>query len=116
MEIISINELSFRYPEMEQWVLRDISLQIKEGEFVVLAGQSGCGKTTLLRLLKKELEPVGERYGNIMYLGKKIEEWDERTLIEEIGFVFQDPNNQIVMDEVMQEIVLGMENLGYSHN
>lgn len=115
MEIFTINDLSFRYPTMDDPAIQNVSLSITEGEFVVLGGPIGCGKTTLLRLFKKELAPVGECYGSIMYRGKPLEQWDERTLIEEIGFVFQDPDNQIVMDDVMQEIVFGMENLGYSN-
>ncbi len=114
MEIFSVNKLSFRFPVMDDWVIQDLSLTINEGEFVVLCGPSGCGKTTLLRLLKKELVPVGERHGDIKYTGKPLASLDERTSIEEIAFVFQDPDNQIVMDDVMQEIVFGMENLGYS--
>lgn len=114
MEILQISDLSFQYPDMEEKVLNLVSLSVLEGEFVVLCGPSGCGKTTLLRLLKKELAPVGTVTGDILYTGKHLNEWNERTLIEEIGYVFQDPENQIVMDEVMQEIVFGLENLGYS--
>lgn len=115
MEILQISNLSFQYPDMDEKVLNHVSLNVSEGEFVVLCGPSGCGKTTLLRLLKKELAPVGTVTGDILYTGKRLNEWDERTLIEEIGYVFQDPENQIVMDEVMQEIVFGLENLGYSN-
>lgn len=114
MEIIEIKNLSFRYPDTDNQALNNLSIKILEGEFLVICGPSGCGKTTLLRLLKKELAPVGKSSGDIIYAGKKLNDWDDRTLIEDIGFVFQDPENQIVMDEVMQEIVFGMENLGYS--
>lgn len=115
MEIISINNVSFQYPDQTEKVLEQVSLCVKEGEFVVICGPSGCGKTTLLRLLKKELSPVGNRTGEIMYDGQSLGNWDERTLIEQIGLVMQDPDNQIVMDEVMQEIVFALENLGYSN-
>ncbi len=115
MEIFSINKVSFQYPEQTEKVLDQVSLSVKEGEFAVICGPSGCGKTTLLRLLKKELSPVGSKTGEILYNGQSLEEWDERTLIEQIGFVMQDPDNQIVMDEVMQEIVFALENLGYSN-
>ena len=115
MEIFSINKVSFQYPEQTEKVLDQVSLSVKEGEFAVICGPSGCGKTTLLRLLKKELSPVGSKTGEIFYNGQSLEEWDERTLIEQIGFVMQDPDNQIVMDEVMQEIVFALENLGYSN-
>lgn len=100
---------------MEEKVLDNITLHISRGEFMVICGPSGCGKTTLLRLLKQELAPVGICTGDIFYSKKPLEAWDKRTLIEEIGLVFQDPENQIVMDDVMQEMVFGMENLGIPH-
>lgn len=115
MEIIKLENVSFQYPDMETYALKNISLNVKEGQFVVVCGPSGCGKTTLLRLLKKELSPVGTRNGDILYAGNTLHDWDDRTLIEDIGFVFQHPDNQIVMEDVMQEIVFGMENLGYSN-
>lgn len=115
MELLAIENVSFGFPDESVKVLRNIDLRVKEGEFIVLCGASGCGKTTLLRLLKKEIAPVGNRTGTIRYSGKLVEEWDDRKLIEEIGLVSQDPDNQIVMDEVMQEIVFGMENLAYSN-
>lgn len=115
MEIFRIEGMTFGFPDMEWKALKDIHLSVREGEFVVLCGPSGCGKTTLLRLLKKELAPAGRRKGEIYYEGKRLEDWEERLLIEQIGLVFQDPDNQIVMDEVMQEIVFGLENLGYSN-
>ncbi|MEI3605535.1 energy-coupling factor transporter ATPase [Pseudogracilibacillus sp. SE30717A] len=115
MEIFKVNNLSFRYPETTSDVISNLSFRVHEGEFIVICGPSGCGKTTLLRLLKKSLTPVGHKEGDIIYLGKQFDEWDERTLTEDVGFVFQDPDTQIVMDEVMQEIVFSMENLGYSN-
>lgn len=115
MEIFTISNLSFQYPDMDEMVLKDVSIEVLEGEFLIICGSSGSGKTTLLRLLKKELAPYGNCSGDITYSGKLLNEWDERTLMKDIGFVFQDPENQIVMDEVMQEIVFGLENLGYSN-
>lgn len=115
MEVFNIKDLSFSFPEMTWKALQHVNLSVNEGEFVVLCGPSGCGKTTLLRLLKNELAPVGVQSGEIRYFGKSLDECDERMLIEQIGLVFQDPDNQIVMDEVIQEIVFGLENLGYSN-
>lgn len=115
MEKITFERVSFQYPDMNDDVLENVSFDVTEGEFVILCGPSGCGKTTLLRLLKREIAPVGTCSGEIMYAGKRIKDWDERTAAEDIGFVFQDPENQIVMDEVQQEIVFGMENMGYTH-
>lgn len=115
METFNIKNVTFGFAETTWKALTNINLTVKEGEFVVLCGPTGCGKTTLLRLLKKELAPVGDWTGEILYAGKPLEEWDDRTLIKQIGLVFQDPDNQIIMDEVMQEIVFGLENLGYSN-
>src|SRR5699024_6454246 len=111
MEIFRLNNVSFTYPDEGKPVLKDISLTINQGDFLVLCGASGSGKTTLLRLLKQEIAPFGNRQGDIVYMGKPISEWNDQTLASDIGFVFQDPDNQIVMVEVMQEIVFGMENL-----
>ncbi len=115
MELFKINDLSFQYPDMKQNVLDHISLSVQAGEFLVLCGPSGCGKTTLLRVLKKELTPVGTLSGEVYYANKSMNDWEDRTLMEDIGLVFQDPENQIIMDEVMQEIVFSLENLGYSN-
>lgn len=115
MEVLTLEDVSFQYPDMDEYVLDRFSLNVSEGDFVVLCGPSGCGKTTLLKLLKHELAPVGKQSGTIFYKGRLFRDHSERTLIEDIGFVFQDPENQIVMDEVMQEIVFGMENVGLSN-
>lgn len=61
MEILALKDLSFSYPESDKKALDGISLSVKEGEFIALCGRSGCGKTTLLRLMKKELAPHGEK-------------------------------------------------------
>lgn len=90
-------------------------MTVKEGDFVVIAGPSGSGKTTLLRLIKHELAPYGKRTGAIRYKGKDVSEWDAHTLASEIGYVFQEPDDQIVMDEVLQEIVFGMEHVNLPH-
>ncbi|MBB4823247.1 energy-coupling factor transport system ATP-binding protein [Sporosarcina luteola] len=115
MELFRLNDVTFSFPDAEHTVLQGVSLTIQEGEFVIIGGASGSGKTTLLKLLKQELQPTGELKGEILFRGKPLDEWDERMLIEQICYVFQDPDNQIVMDEVMQEIVFGLENLGYSN-
>ncbi|MCD1259875.1 ATP-binding cassette domain-containing protein [Paenibacillus athensensis] len=114
MAFIEIDRLSFTYPEEPQPVLRDITLAVRQGEFIVLCGPSGCGKTTLLRHLKTELQPVGERAGDIRYQGRPIQDHDLLTLAGEIGMVQQDPDNQIVMELVLQELAFGLENMGLS--
>lgn len=109
-----IEDVSFQYPNCSEKTLDHITITIEEGEFVLLCGPSGSGKTTLLRQLKREVRPEGNRSGSIYYRGTGLDQLDERRSIEEIGMVFQDPDNQIVMNTVWQELTFGMENLGYS--
>ena len=115
MKIFSINQLEFEYPESERKVLNNINLNIEEGEFVTLCGASGCGKSTLLRHLKSVLEPAGQRNGEILFMGKALTECDERSQAENIGFVSQNPDNQIVTDKVWHELAFGLESLGYDN-
>lgn len=112
MEILRVEDLSFKYPASESDVLKDINFSVEEGEFVVICGESGCGKTTLLRLLKKAIAPAGTRSGRIMYKGCDIEALEDETEAREIGYVFQNPDNQIVTDKVWHELSFGLENLG----
>lgn len=112
MEIIQIENLSFSYPGTEHNVLKNINLNIKESEFLAICGQSGCGKTTLLRNLKKEIAPHGNRSGNIFYKGTSVDDLEAKQSATEVGFVLQDPENQIVTDTVWHELAFGLENIG----
>ncbi|SES66254.1 energy-coupling factor transport system ATP-binding protein [Oceanobacillus limi] len=114
MEILSAQNVTFSYPDATESVLDDIHFTIQEGDFVLLCGPSGSGKSTLLRLLKEEIAPHGNLGGNIYYRGSMIKEQDRFLLAKEIGMVFQDPENQIVMERVMDELLFGMENMGYT--
>lgn len=80
---------------------------------MVLCGASGCGKTTLLRHLKPELAPVGIRTGSLLFGERQLLELSAKEAAEDIGMVFQNPDNGIVMDQVWHELAFGMENLGY---
>jgi len=113
LEKIKIRKLSFSYPEEEQLALNDISLDIGQGDFVVICGPSGCGKSTLLRQLKSTLAPHGHRSGEILFEGKELSEIDNRIQSAKIGFVHQSPENQIVTDKVWHELAFGLESLGY---
>ena len=112
MEILHIEDLSFRYPKAEKYALENINLSVESGEFIVICGRSGCGKTTLLRLLKRELSPAGEKSGKITYRGTDTDGLCERDAAADIGFVMQDPDSQIVTDKVWHELAFGLENLG----
>ena len=112
MEIINIKDLSFAYPNSEEKALNNVSLSINDGDFIVVCGESGCGKTTLLKLIKREIAPAGKTEGEILYMGKNISELDDRTAAGEIGYVMQNPEMQIVTDKVWHELAFGLENLG----
>ena len=112
MELITCKHLSFTYPGCEAPALRDISFSVKRSEFVVLCGKSGCGKSTLLRHLKKNLMPYGRLEGSILYQGQEVEDLPKRLCASEIGFVQQNPDNQIVTDKVWHELAFGLESLG----
>lgn len=114
MALLAANNLTFRYSDAETPALDGLSLTVEPGEFVLLCGPSGCGKTTLLRLLKSEISPEGEMGGSILYDDRPLDHHPKEKLAREIGMVFQDPENQIVMDEVLPELVFGLENLGFS--
>jgi len=115
MAVFEINHFSFSYPNHPEPVLNDISLKINEGEFVVLCGLSGCGKTTLLRQLKPALTPHGENSGALLFCGKPLSEWDLRTQTTDIGYVMQSPEEQIVTDKVWHELAFGLESLGFDN-
>ena len=112
MEVFTLQNLTFRYPEAKKNTLESVSLSLHEGEFAVLCGESGCGKSTLLRLLKRELAPYGTQTGKILYRGEDLSMLDPRTAAPEIGFVLQNPESQIVTDTVWHELAFGLENLG----
>ncbi len=114
MESITIRGLTFSYPEQVKRTLDDISVSILQGEFITLVGPSGCGKTTLLRQLKSVLAPHGNLSGEILFEGRALETIDQREQSARIGFVMQNPDNQIVTDKVWHELAFGLESLGYS--
>lgn len=112
MKIIELKKLSFRYSGEDKEVLSDIDLAIEEGGFYVICGASGSGKSTLLRQLKTSLQPVGQRSGRVLYYGSDLEEVSQYTQSAKIGFVFQNPDTQIVTDKVWHELAFGLESIG----
>lgn len=116
MEEIKIENLTFTYSQKEVPTLSNIHLTIKQSEFVVLCGKSGCGKTTLLRCLKPALSPCGSVTGKIYFEGVSLDTLSQREQTEKIGFILQEPDNQIVCDTVWHELAFGLENLSYNTN
>lgn len=113
MALFEISNLKFWYPGAEKAALDGIHLKIEPGEFVVICGKSGCGKTTLLRHLKSVLTLYGRREGEILYQGQPLKTVSARKQAGEIGYVMQSPDNQIDTDKVWHELAFGVENLGY---
>ncbi|MFJ8412210.1 ABC transporter ATP-binding protein [Bacillus paramycoides] len=107
-----IKNLSFVYADENEEALQHISLSVQKGEFIVLAGGSGSGKTTLLKHFKKELLPIGTRSGHTYYDGALLENVPDLLSAQEMGMVFQNPENQLVMDTVIQELAFSLENIG----
>lgn len=115
METIRFNNVNFRYPLAEKDALKNIDLSVEESEFIVLCGKSGCGKTTFLRHMKKNMMPYGNLEGNILYEGKELSELQDRESASKIGYVQQNPDNQLVTDKVWHELAFGLESLGFDN-
>ena len=113
MAHFQIKDLSFSYPTAEgKESLHRVNLTIQKGEYIVLCGKSGSGKTTLLRQLKSVLAPHGKRSGEILFNGTPLEKVDQRDQSSKIGYVMQNPDDQIVTDKVWHELAFGLESLG----
>lgn len=112
MEILSCENVAFKYNESTDYAISDCTFSVKKGEKIMLCGASGSGKSTLLRLLKRELSPRGELSGNITLMGKGRSELSARESAEKIGFVMQSPDSQTVCDKVSAELAFGLESFG----
>lgn len=111
MEEYKIENLTFSYDDKTN-ALSNISMTIKQGEFITVCGRSGCGKSTLLRHLKTALTPKGSRSGKIFFEGVELYKIKNIDQSRKIGFIMQDPDNQIVTDKVWHELAFGAESLG----
>ena len=114
MPAIEVRNLSFAYPGADAAVLERLDWSVPQGAFALLVGGTGSGKSTLLSLLKPEIAPAGERTGDALVLGENVADMDVHASAERVGYVFQDPENQIVCETVWHEMAFGLENLGVS--
>ena len=113
MAHVEIKDLSFSYPvSKDKLALDHINLNIEKGEYIAVCGKSGSGKTTLLKHLKSTLAPHGNISGEIFFEGKPLKDADLREQSSKIGYVMQNPDNQIVTDKVWHELAFGLESLG----
>jgi energy-coupling factor transport system ATP-binding protein len=113
MACFEISGLTFSYPGQRKKALDSLTFSVRQGEFICLVGPSGCGKSTLLRQLKTSLAPHGALSGSILFEGSPLAQIDQREQSARIGFVLQNPDNQIVTAKVWHELAFGLESLGY---
>lgn len=113
MAQFEIKDMSFYYPtEKKKPALSGINLRIEQGQYVTVCGRSGSGKTTLLKHLKSVLAPHGKMTGEILFEGRSLSQVNLREQSSKIGYVMQNPDNQIVTDKVWHELAFGLESLG----
>ena len=112
MAHFQIEHLTFSYPDGRKDSLEDISFSIQRGEYVVLCGKSGSGKSTLLKHFKSVLTPHGQRSGRILFNGTPLGDLPQQVQAAKIGYVMQNPDDQIVTDKVWHELAFGLESLG----
>ena len=108
---LAYDDVTFRYPGSRGDVLSCVSMAVPAGAFALLVGGTGSGKSTLLSLAKPQIAPAGDRAGQVRVFGRPVDDLDGAEACE-VGYVFQDPDNQIVCDSVWHEMAFGLENLG----
>ena len=114
--MIKFNDFSFYYPDSVTPSLDKINVRIDEGEFLVITGPSGGGKSTFLRAINGLIPNFygGKIRGDVLVQGKNASETPTNEMSELVGMVFQDPENQLISNQVEREIAFGMENLCFS--
>jgi len=114
MSIIETENLTYTYPSGAKPSIRDVSVKIDKGEFVLITGPSGCGKTTLCRCFNGLIPHFyqGELKGEITVAGLRIAEQPIYEMAKHVGLVFQNPENQLFALSVEKDVAFGLENLG----
>lgn len=109
---LELKGLSFTHAGATEEVLRGVDLDVAQGSFALLVGDTGSGKSTMLSLVKPQIAPAGSKRGSVRVFGRNVEDLSDEESARTVGFVFQDPDNQIVCDSVWHEMAFGLENLG----
>lgn len=109
-----VEGLTFRYRDRPKPALRDVSLTLGRGELVLVAGSSGCGKTTLIRCINGLIPRSykGDLSGRVLLYGQDISGFSLARISQIVGTVLQDPERQILGARVFAEVAFGLENLG----
>ena len=113
MQALKVEDYTFSYLDAKNPALASINLEIEKGEVAVLAGQSGCGKSTLLKSIVGLIPHMysGSWSGRVIVDGAEVAKTKISELAKKVGFVFQNPENQIFMFSVERDIAFGLENL-----
>lgn len=116
--LIELKNVSFSYGSSSEKSITDFSLDIKKGECVLLAGRSGCGKTTVTRLMNGLIPQFysGNLEGEVLIEGENIRDLTMDKIAEKVGSVFQDPRSQFFTTDTTSEIAFSCENMGYSQS
>ena len=114
MAVIETKNLTYTYQGRTDPAIKDVSINIKKGEFALITGPSGCGKTTLCRCFNGLIPHFyqGELKGEITVAGLKVVEHQTYELARHVGLVFQNPENQLFALSVEKDVAFGLENLG----
>ncbi|MHA1234123.1 MAG: energy-coupling factor ABC transporter ATP-binding protein [Promethearchaeota archaeon] len=114
MSLIKFNNFHFRYKGNDEYALKKINLELESNRFVLLAGETGSGKTSLIRCMNGLIPQFYAGYykGNVEISGKNTTETTISELSGEVGIVFQNPENQLIAMNVEHELAFGLENLG----
>lgn len=110
MALISLDNVSFAYLKLD-YVLRNVNLEFEAGEFTAIIGNNGSGKSTLMKLILGLLKPSE---GRVLVDGVDTRRARVSELAQKIGFIFQNPHDQLFSSTVAGEIVFGLKNLGLS--
>jgi energy-coupling factor transport system ATP-binding protein len=113
-----IQNLSFIYRNRTEPALKDVSLEVRRGEVLLIAGASGCGKTTLIRCINGLIPRSykGELTGHVLLYGQQTASWPLARISQTIGTVLQDPERQILGTKVLNEVAFGLENMGLTRD